>query len=187
MIIPVGPEPEPEHRWVGADAARRVRSRCTVTALVLLLWALVAGATMLPAGFRLPTADHPINGVGVLLAAVSAVLLLATAIGVLGARRYVAAEHVDVAGGRVLGRVLLALGVSALGCAALSGAVLLLTAGAVERSAPAGNIPAGNVTAAVGGYLLLPVSCGMLAVLGAVLTRRVLRPAGAGGPSRVRP
>ncbi|MGH4020057.1 MAG: hypothetical protein ACRDT0_12645 [Pseudonocardiaceae bacterium] len=185
MIIPVGPEPAPEPRWVGAEAARRVRSRCTVTGLVLLLWALVAGVTMLLAGFRLPTADHPINGVGVLLAAVSAVLLLAAATGVLGARRYVAAEHVDVAGGRVLGRVLLALGVSALGCAALSGALLLLTARAVERSAPAGD--ATGVVAAVGGYLLLPVSCGVLAVLGGVLARRALRPAAAGGPSQVRP
>lgn len=182
MIIPVGPEPAPDRRWVGAEAARRVRSRCTATGLILLLWALVAGVMMLLAGFRLPTAEHPINGVGVLLAVVSAVLLLAAAIGALGARRYVTAEHVDVAGGRVLGRVLLAIGVGTLGCAALSAAVLVLTARAVERSAPAPG-----AAAVVGSYVLLPVSCGVLAVLGGVLIRRGLRPTAVGGPGQVRP
>ncbi len=183
MIIPVGPEPAPDHRWVGAEAAQRVRSRCTATGVVLLLWALVAGVTTLLVGFRLPTADHPIHGAGVLLAAVAAVLLLAAAGGVLGARRYVAAEHVDVAGGRVLGRVVLGIAACALGSAALSSALLLLTARAVERSAPASD-----AAAAAWGYLLLPVSCGVLAVLGGVLTRRVLRPSVMReGPSQVGP
>lgn len=182
MIIPMGPEPAPDYRWVGAAAARRVRSRCTVTGVVLLLWALVGGVATLLAGRWLPTADHPIHGIGVLLAAVSAVLLLAVAGGVLGVRRYVVAEHVDVAGGRVLGRVLLAIAGCTLGSAVLSGAVLLLTARAVEQAAP----PSGATTA-VGGYLLLPVSCGVLAVLGAALTRRALRPSAAQGPSQVGP
>ncbi|MCA1674550.1 MAG: hypothetical protein LC799_20965 [Actinobacteria bacterium] len=182
MIIPVGPEPAPEHRWVGAQAARRARVRCTATGVLLLLWAAVAGVATLLIGVRLPTAEHPIHGIGVLLATVSAVLLLAAAVGVLGARRHVRAEHVDVAGGRVLGRFLLAVAGGALGAAALSGAMLLLTARALERSAPVVD-----ATAAVGGYLLLPVSCGVLALLGGVLTRRTLRASAAPGPSQVVP
>jgi len=95
----------------------------------------------------------------------------------------VAAEHVDVAGGRVLGRVVLGIAACVLGSAALSSALLLLTARAVERSAPASD-----AAAAAWGYVLLPVSCGVLAVLGGVLTRRVLRPSVMReGPSQVGP
>ncbi len=180
--IPIGPEPAPDYRWVGAHAARRIRSGCTATGLLLLVWALVGGVATLLAGFRLPTAEHPFSGFGVILAAMSAVLLLAAAVGVLGARRYVTAEHVNVAGARVLGRALLAIAGCALGAAALSSAVLLFTAPAVERSAPASE-----ATAAVRGYLLLPVSCGVLALLGAVLTRRALRPPAARGPGQAGP
>lgn len=171
MILPAGRGPAPDYRWVGPDAAARVRARSAVTGTVMLLWSLVAGITTLLAGARLPAADDPINDIGVLAAAASALLLLGVAVGVLGARQYVVGEYVDVAGGRVLGRVVLALALVALGCGALAAAVLFLMA-----RAAAGLSPDGGVGVAAGSYPLLPISCGVLAVIGGVLNRRRLRP-----------
>ena len=171
LPIPIGPGPAPEHRWVGPEAARRIRARCTTLGVVLLLWAPVATITTLLLGSRLPTADHPIHDLGMVLAVVAAVLPLLVGIPALGARRYVSAEHVDVAGGRLLGRGMLAMSVYCIVCAALASAVLLLTAESVERTDTAQG-----AVAVVGAYLLLPVACGVIALVGAVLTRRALRP-----------
>lgn len=164
--IPVGPEPAPEYRWVGAPAARRIRSRCTTFGVALLLWSLVAGVAMLVVGLRLPTAGDPFNFGGVSFAALSAVMLLIVAVCALGARQYVSAEHVNVAGGRVLGRLALAIAVFGVVCAALAGGMLLLAA-AVEPPA---------ATSAVVLYLLLPGSSVVIALGGAVLVRSALRP-----------
>jgi len=172
MIIPVGPGPAPDYRWVGAAAAAMIRARSAITGTAMLLWGVTAGTATLLAGSRLPAADHPINGIGVLVAAVSALLLLAVAVGVLGARQYVVGEHVDVAGGRLLGRVLLGLALCTLGCAALAAALLFMTTRTVAELSPGGGV----VGVAAASYLLLPISCGVLAMIGGVLTRRRLRP-----------
>lgn len=180
--IPVGPEPTPEHRWVGHEAAQRIRARCTTTAVVLMLWALVATVATLFLGGLLPTADHPIHDLGMVLAVAAAVLPLIVGTSGLGARRYVSAEHVDVAGGRVLGRGMLAMAVLSVVLAALAVAVLLLTAGAVERTDGVQG-----AVAAVGAYALLPLSCGVIAIVGAVRARRALRPPATPAPGWVGP
>lgn len=180
--IPVGPEPTPEPCWVGHEAARRIRARCTTTAVVLTLWAPVATVATLLLGGLLPTADHPIHKLGMVLAAAAAVLPLIVGASGLGARRYVSAEHVDVAGGRVLGRGMLAMAVLCAVFAVLAVAVLLLTARAVERT----DAVQGAV-AAVGVYALLPLSCGVIAIVGAVRARRALRPPSAPAAGRIGP
>lgn len=180
--IPIGPEPAPEHRWVGAPQARRIRSRCTTTGALLLLWAPVAVVATLFLGGRLPTADHPIHGIGMILAVAAAVPSFIVGVAALGARRHVSAEHVDVAGGRLMGRGMLAMAVLSVVFAVLAGAVLLLTAGAVERIDAVQG-----ATAAVGGFLVLPGSCGVLALVGAVLARGALRPPIPPAPRQVGP
>lgn len=178
--IPVGPGPAPEHRWVGPEVARRVRARCTTAGVLLMLWAPVATVATLLVGRLLPTADHPIHDLGMVLAVAAAMLPLIVGTASLGGRRYVSAEHVDVAGGRVLGRGMLAMAIFSLVCATLASAVLLLTASAVERTD--GIAGAGK---AVSGYLLLPLSCAVFSIVGALLARRVLRAPPAPTPGRV--
>jgi len=164
--IPIGPEPAPEYHWVGAPAAKRIRSRCATAGVVLLLWALAASGAILLVGSQLPTAGDPFSFGGVSFAALSAVMLLIVAVCALGARQYVSTEHVNVAGGQVLGRLALAMAVFGVVCAALAAAMLLLAA-AVEPPA---------ATSAVVLYLLLPGSCVVIALGGAVLVRGALRP-----------
>lgn len=180
--IPVGPPPAPEYRWVGALAAHRIRSRCTATGVVLLVCALTAGVATLSLWGGLPTADHPIHPIGMILAVMVTVLLLIVGVAALGGRGYVSPEHVDVAGGAVLRRLALAMAVFAVVCASLACAVLLLTASAVEQTD--GVQGAG---AAVGLFLLLPVSCAVVALVGAILARGALRPPLPRAPGRVVP
>lgn len=183
--IPVGPGPAPEYRWVGAEAARRIRARCTTTGLLLmllLLLALVATVVTVVLGGRLPTADDPIHGIAMVFVVGTAVLPLIVGIYALGARRYVSAEHIDVAGGRLLGRGMLAMAVFTLVCAALGIAVLLLIADSVEKTDGVRG-----AVAEAGAYALLPVSCATLAVVGALLTRKALRPTVTSGPGKTGP
>lgn len=163
---------------MGAPEARRIRSRCTTTGL-LVLWAPVAVVTTLLLGGQLPTADHPIHGIGMILAVAAEVPALIVGVAALSARRHVLAEHVNVASGRLLGRGMLAMAVLSIVFAFLAGAVLLLTAGPVERMDAVQG-----VTEAVGGFLVLPGSCGVLALVGALRTRWALRPPAPPAPVR---
>lgn len=169
--IPVGPGPAPEHRWVGPETAQRIRVRCTTIGVLLLLLGPVATVAALLLGGRLPTAEHPIHDLGMVLVVMAAALPLIVGISALGARRYVSAQHVDVAGGRLVARGMLAMAIYCVVCAGLASAVLLLTADTVERTDSAHG-----AVAVVGAYLLLPASCGVIALVGAVLTRSALRP-----------
>lgn len=180
--IPAGPGPAPDYRWVGPEVARRIRARCTTIGTVLLLWAILATVATPLLGSRLPTADHPIHDLAIVFAVAAAILPFIVGLYARGARRYVSAEHIDIAGGRVLGRGMLAMAVFTLVCAALAGAVLLLTARAVERT----DAVQGAVVVA-GASLLLPVSCGVIALVGAVLTRSALRRSSPPFPGRVAP
>lgn len=162
----MGPEPTPEYRWVGPATSRRMRTNSVRLGLVMLLCAVIGGALAVRNGLVLPTAGHPFNTFGVILVLATVFVLFLCAVGALAVRRYVLPEHINVAAGRVVGRMLLGLSIFGLMCAVLAWGVLMLTARAVSGAGTA---------SAVWGYLLIPGVCSVLSLVGGLWVRALFR------------
>jgi hypothetical protein len=176
MPLPVGQEPTPQYVWAPPAVTSRIRRTCTVAGVVLLVAGAVLGVLLVLLAFRLPTSRHAFNTFMVLMSALAAVFLLICGFGAAGVRSYVFEQHLNIAGLRVLRRVLVVFAVATVAVAGF--AVLLLLAMADGTGT--------GLSAGVLGYLLLISCCSVLAVGGTVVVFRRLRPPPA-APARMMP
>lgn len=166
MPLPVGQEPTPQYVWAPPQLTSKIRRTCTTAGVVLLVAGAVLGVLLVLLAFRLPTARHVFNIAMVLMSALAAVFTLICGFGAAGARSYVFEQHLNIAGIRVLRRVLVVFAVATLAVAGF--AILLLLAMADGSDA--------GLSAGVLGYLVLIVCCPVLAVGGTAAVLRRLRP-----------
>jgi hypothetical protein len=166
MPLPVGQEPPPQYVWAPPQLTNRIRRICTAVGTVLLVAGPVLGVLLAVLAYRLPTARHVFNTGMVLMGVLSAVFVLICGFGVIGARSYVSEQHINVAGTRVLRRVLV---VFATGTVFVAGFATLLVLAMVDGTGT-------GFSPGLVGYLLLLVCGPVLAVAGTVIAYRLLRP-----------
>lgn len=146
MIIGQGPPP----RWVPAPAARvqRTRTLLALTGLPVIGAALVFGIVLVAVGLTLPSARSPINVIGVMMGGVGAFWALLSGVSLTTARSCARDGYVDVAGARVVRRLLGVWWGGAVFCA--------LLAGLVELKAPQPSSTGSAVYLAVLALLVVP-------------------------------
>lgn len=74
-VIMIGRGEPPQWVWVSAGHVQSVRARLAKVGLPLIGAALVAGIALVVVGLTLPTADSPINVIGVMIAGIGARVL----------------------------------------------------------------------------------------------------------------
>jgi len=159
MPVPVGPEPPPQYVRIPADVAAGIRRTCARTGAALITSGAALGVLLVLLAPRLGASSSASGPIIALVGVLTALFLCILGVAVAGARRYVTAQAIDVAGAAPLRHVLVVLTVAVWACAGL--AALLVFA-----LATAGQL----------GYLALVAACPVLATLGTALTARRLRP-----------
>jgi hypothetical protein len=143
-----------------------VTSKIRRTSLLVGSLLLVAGGLLAVLlgflAYRLPTSSSVYDTGTALLGSLAAIFICILGFAIVGARRYVADQHLDIAGVAPLRRVLIVL---AAGVGAAAGPAFLL----VLRVCDA-------IDLGVLGYLALVVTCPALAAIGTVIARTKLRP-----------
>lgn len=104
MII--GQGPPPAWVWVSAPRVERIRTRLALTGLPLIGMALVFGIVLVAVGLNLPTADNPLNVIGVMMAGIGAFWGVLSGVSLTTARSCARGEFVDVNGARLVRRLL---------------------------------------------------------------------------------
>ena len=105
-MIVIGRAEPPQWVWVSAAHVQQIRARLALTGLPVIGAALVLGIALVAVGLALPSADSPINVIGVLIAAIAAFWALLSGLSLATARSCAQGEHVDVNGARLVRRLL---------------------------------------------------------------------------------
>ncbi|MEV6241230.1 hypothetical protein [Lentzea sp. NPDC051838] len=127
MIIGQGSPP----LWVPVPAARveRIRVRLAVTGLLVLGGAVLMGAALVVVGLNLPSADNPINVIGVMTAGIGAFWGVLSGLSLATARSCARDGFVDVNGARLVRRLLGVWWGGTIFCALFAGFAEVMTAG----------------------------------------------------------
>ncbi|MDX8035050.1 hypothetical protein SK803_32950 [Lentzea sp. BCCO 10_0856] len=120
MII-IGRGEQPQWVWVSAAHAESVRARLARAGLPLIGAALGVGVALVVVGLALPTADSPINVIGVMIAGIGAFWALLSGLSLATARSCAQGEFVDVNGARLVRRLLAVWWGGAIFCGMLAG------------------------------------------------------------------
>ncbi|GLY53687.1 hypothetical protein [Lentzea sp. NBRC 102530] len=165
MIVGQGPPPQ----WVRVpdERVRWIRKRLALTGLPLIGMALVFGIVLVAVGLNLPTADNPINVIGVVIAGIGAFWGILSGLSLATARSCARDGYVDVNGARLVRRLLGVWWAGAIFCALFAWFCEAMTLNGGERPVP--------FTTGSAVYLAV---LGLLVVLGGVAFftgRRVLR------------
>jgi len=158
MPVPVGPEPPPQYVPIPADIAAGIRRTCTRTGVALLVSGAALAVLLGLLARRLPTSSSAFDTLVALVGVLTAVFVCILGLAVAGARRYVTARAIDVAGVAPLRHVLVVLAVAVWACAGLAALLVLALATGGEL-----------------GYLALVTACPVLATLGTALALNSLR------------
>ncbi|WP_086665898.1 hypothetical protein [Lentzea kentuckyensis] len=105
-MIVIGRGEPPRWVWVSAAHVRQVRARLALTGLPVIGAAVVLGISLVVVGLALPSAESPINVIGVLIAGIAAFWALLSGLGLATACSCAQGEHVDVNGARLVRRLL---------------------------------------------------------------------------------
>ena len=105
-MIVIGRGEPPRWVWVSAAHVQQVRARLALTGLPVIGAAVVLGISLVVVGLALPSADSPINVIGVLIAGIAAFWALLSGLSLATARSCAQGEHVDVNGARLVRRLL---------------------------------------------------------------------------------
>jgi hypothetical protein len=158
-MIVIGRGESPQWVWVSAAHVQQVRARLALTGLPVIAAAVVLGVALVAVGLSLPSADSPINVIGVMIAAIAAFWALLSGLSLSTARSCAQGEHVDVNGARLVRRLLGVWWGGAIACVLIAGfaevmspapvsagaAVYLLLLGAVIVLGGAAFSAAGNI------------------------------------------
>lgn len=163
LPLPVGQEPPPQYVWAPPELTSRIRRTCTAVGVVLLVAGPLLGVLLAVLAYRLPTARHAFNTGLVLMGVLTGAFVLICGFGLVGARGYVLEQHVNVAGTRVLRRVLVVFAAATVFVAGFATLLLLAMVDGSQAGFPVG-------------YLLLILAGPALAVTGTAIGYRRLRP-----------
>lgn len=120
-VIMIGRGEPPQWVWVSAGHVQSVRARLARAGLPLIGAALGAGIALVAVGLSLPTADSPINVIGVLIAGIGAFWGLLSGLSLATARSCAQGEFVDVNAARLVRRLLAVWWAGAICCGLLAG------------------------------------------------------------------
>ena len=162
MPIPVGQDPPPQYVWMPPAVVSSIRRTCTGVGVVLLVAGAVLGLLLGILAFRLPTSSFVGNTITALMSVLAAAFVLILGFAVVGSRRYVGDQHLDVAGAAPLRRIFVVLAVAV---CATAGFAFLVVLGTTDDAGPG-----------VLAYLGLLTACPVLAVAGAAVALSRLRP-----------
>ena len=165
MPIPIGSEPTPRYVSISPESAAKTRSRCLAVGTALIVLGAVLGLIALVAGLGIPQHVGPFLLVMV-MSTVAGLCLFLTGVGVLGARFRVSGTQVNEAGMGVLRRLVTAMAAATVVCAVLA-VVLSLPVISTADETRQGLLQA---------YLAWPITAGVLAIGGWLITRGALRP-----------
>ena len=126
--IPVGSQPPPQLVRIPGPVAARIRSRALVIGVLLIVLGLGLALSMVL--YALGSGrDMGNTAFGAMAGGATGMLLFICGFGIVGVRSYVAAESMDVAGLRMLRRLLVVFCIATLAMAGLAAAAMRTLAG----------------------------------------------------------
>lgn len=172
-MILTGPEPTPRFVSLPAPVVRKIRTVSMFTGLGVITWSLVCGGLLLGLGHRLPIWYSPLTRLAVAVGLCSVFFLFLMGVGLVLTRRNLSGEQLNITGARSTLRAFLVLWG---GTVLTSGLSVLLIVALVNSSSEFSSRPDVHFSAPLFGYLLLPISSAVLAGIGLLVSRRLLRP-----------